>query len=191
MTAVAAFVAAHWRAIAIAVPVVLLAALLWIRTDQRDDARLERDQARAEAALERAERKAFAEKVRATAEQLRGAAAATALRVERVQDQVTEEVSHAYQIRLAELRERVAALQLLERQSGADRAHPGRGADAMPGLPGAAGGPDDPAAAPGLPAFGLEAAAIATAQAIQLDELQRWIRRQQAIDRTPEPAPRE
>src|ERR1043165_641736 len=187
---VASFVGRHWRLILTATVIAALGIMLAIRTGQRNHARVERDQARAETRLVRAEFATFAAQVRATAERVRSTYAQNALRVEREQSQVTEEVSHDYQTRIADLNRRVAALRLRTAPGGAN--HGGPGGDRYPGLPDAAGRFDAAAAQAGLPAaelgaggLSLEDAIIATEQAIQLDELIRWVRRQEAIVRTP------
>jgi hypothetical protein len=186
----ASFIGRHWRLIAAAIPIIVLSIMLVVRTGQRNHARLERDAARAEVGRVVAEAARFAADVRATAERVRSTYAANALRVEREQSQVTEEVSHEYQTRIVDLNRRVAALRL--RAAGASGANPGGAAgDRYPALPDAAGGSDAAAAQAGLPAPGglpLDDAITATEQAIQLDELIRWVQRQAAIVRTPPPA---
>lgn len=178
LRAAGAFFAKHWRVIAAVVPILVLALTLHIRTGQRDDARQERDLIAAQAV-------AFAADVRATAERVRSTYAQNALRVEREQTQVTEEVSDEFQARIADLHRRVAALRLRTSPGGADPG--GAAGDRHPGFPDAAGGTDAAAAQAGLPAPGLslQDAIVATEQAIQLDELIRWLTRQMAIVRTP------
>lgn len=183
------FGAKHWKLILVGAGVALLAIMLLIRTHQRDDARHQRDTARAETRAAIAEMHAFADRVRAATAQVQRTYAANALRVEREQNQISQEVSDAYQTRIADLNGRAAALRL--RAGGAATADPGgAGAGRNAGLPDAAGGAHATAAQNGLPAGGglaLEDAIVATEQAIQLDELQGWLRRQQAIVRTPPP----
>jgi hypothetical protein len=182
------FAGKHWRAIAIAVPILVLAIMLHVRTGQRNEARLERDQARAATRLVEAELTAFAANVRATAAAVQRTYAQNALRVEREQAQATEEVSHDYQTRISDLHRRVAALQLRTGAGAQAAADPGGAAgDRYSALPDAAGGSDASAAQAGLPATGLSLAdaVVATEQAIQLDELISWVQRQQTIVRTP------
>lgn len=112
-------------------------------------------------------------------------AEANAARVQREQEIITDEVSRDYQVRLADLRLRFERL-----QSDAARADPGRSDPAhLPGLSGAAGRAH--AAPPGdrLPAaLSLEAALIASEQALQLAALIEWVERQQGVRFSPEPA---
>jgi hypothetical protein len=168
MSAASAFILRHWRgAIGIAA-IALLAALLVVRTGQRDEAR---------AALARSEqaRILFAEQVRARTSEAARRFAEKARLEEQARNQISQEVSSDYQNRMADLRRRIDALRL---RGEADRADPDRaGAARLPGLPGAAGGPD---AAAGDHRLSLAERIAATEQAIRLEELQRWIRRQQA-----------
>ena len=155
-------------AIAALLILLLLVALLHIRTGQRDAARASLEQARADHEL-------FAERVRAESERAARRFADQARRTERAQQTASQEVSRDYQQRISDLSRRLAALQL---RPAPDRAHPGGAAGAdLPGLPGTAGGFDAAAGACRLP---LPDAALATEQAIRLEELQRWVRRQQA-----------
>ncbi|WP_114954328.1 hypothetical protein [Sphingosinicella terrae] len=157
-------------AVAALLVVLLLAALLHVRTGQRDAARASLENVRAENAL-------FAERVRAESERAARRFADQARRTERAQQTASQEVSRDYQQRISDLRRRLAALQL---RPAPDRAHPGGagGGGDLPGLPGAAGGSDAAAGACRLP---FPDAALATEQAIRLEELQRWVRRQQAV----------
>lgn len=168
----------HWKVILVGATIALLSIMLFIRTGQRDVAR-----AQTRAAI--AEMHAFADRVSAATAQVQQTYAANALRVEREQTQINEEVSDAYQSRIADLNRRVAALRLRAGTAAADPGGTGTGGYA--GLPDAAGGAHATAPEAGLPASGLalEDAIIATEQAIQLDELQNWLRRQQAINREP------
>ena len=157
------FLARHWQAVAGLAVAALLAALLAIRTGERDDAR-------AALAAERQAHVLFAERVRARAEQIRADFTAYARRVERDRNRITQEVSNDYQTRLAALR----ADHDRRLRAAPPRAHPGgaRRPD-LPGLPGAAGRPD--AAAPPVDEFACRA------NSLQLDFLQRWVREQQRI----------
>lgn len=112
--------------------------------------------------------KASAEARRRNAEQV--------LRIERDQDTITQEVSRDYQDRIAELNRRIAALRLRPSTGNQGSA---RNPEAGP-VPESPGGADDPAQDSGL---STEERIIATEQAIQLDALQQWIRRQQGVNR--------
>lgn len=164
-----AFALRRGPAIAALLVVLVLAALLHIRTGQRDAARAAFEQARANHDL-------FAERVRGESERAARRSADQARRAERDQQHASQEVSRDYQQRISDLRRRLAALQL---RPAPDRAHPGgAGGGDLPGLSGAAGGSDAAAGTCRLP---LPDAALATEQAIRLEELQRWVRRQQAL----------
>ncbi|HEY5713306.1 MAG TPA: hypothetical protein VIT38_15530, partial [Allosphingosinicella sp.] len=125
-------------------------------------------------AREKAAAALFAAQVRAAAEHIRADMAARALDVERRQTQVTKEVSNEYQNRIRDLDRRVAALRLRERTAAENPGGAGRPAG-LPVLPDAAGGPD---AAAGDHGLSLQQRVIATEQAIRLEELQNWVRRQ-------------
>jgi hypothetical protein len=129
-------------------------------------------------ALFHKEQSAFRETIanvrRATA-QAKADDAAHALKVERDQTNRTQEVSSEYQARLADLRRRYDALRMQPGPAKVGLGNSGGGGAApVPGLPEPAGGPDA-AAAPDR--FNAEA------NALQLEELQRWIREQQAVPR--------
>jgi hypothetical protein len=161
----ALFLIRHWQAVLGLAAAAILTALLAIRTDQRDDAR-------AALAVERQANALFAGRVRARAEQIRADFTAYARRVERHQDQVTQEVSNDYQTRLAALR----ADHDRRLRSPAPRANPGgTGPAGLPDLPGPAGRAD--AAAPPADEFACRA------NSLQLEYLQRWVREQQRVER--------
>lgn len=113
----------------------------------------------------------FAERVRSTAESLRARALARARAVEQRQQVISQEVSHAYEMRIADARRRAAALRL---RAGEGRTNPGRGGDGLPSAAGTTGEPDGSAADSGL---SLDERLIATEQAIRLEELQNYVRR--------------
>jgi hypothetical protein len=93
------------------------------------------------------------------------------------QQSINERTAHDYEARLAAARARADQLRV-QHQSAA--AHPGNGtAAAVPGLSAASGGPAEAARKDGLPAGD---ALTATEQAIQLDELIKWIQRQHEVD---------
>jgi signal transduction histidine kinase len=115
--------------------------------------------------------------VRAAAEQARAADLANARRVLADQAQINERTSHDLETRLADARARAEQLRI-ETARGA--AAPGdRGAAPVPGLSVAAG---QPAQAPGQDRLPPADALTATEQAIQLDELIKWVRRQHSVD---------
>lgn len=93
--------------------------------------------------------------------------------IEQARGQITNEVSNAYQKRLAGLRARYDSL----RAAPENPAGCGAGTD-LPSLPDPAGGPDAAAAPDRLPC---PTALIATEQAMQLEALQAWLREQQAV----------
>lgn len=108
---------------------------------------------------------------------------ANVIRVERTQTQVNEETSNDYQKKLADLRRRADALRL---RRPATAANPGGGGKPrVSGVPDAAGGPDGASGENGFPDGRLDAAdaLIASEQALRLQALQEWVRRQAAIDR--------
>ena len=126
------------------------------------------------------ERAAYAATVtnyRAAAERARAADAANLQRVAAEQRAISERTSDDYQARLA------AAHALAGRLRGATAAAPADpradGTAPMPRLPTAAGGTAQGSGQDGLP---VADALIATEQAIQLDELIRWVRAQAQVD---------
>jgi hypothetical protein len=130
--------------------------------------------------LYRGEQAAFARTVadyRATAEAARLADRAAADRAAAEQRAISERTNDAYQDRLADARARAERLRLETPTTPADP-HRG-GATAMPRLPAAAGGPDQATGQDGLPR---EDRLTATEQAIQLDELIKWIKEQASVD---------
>jgi hypothetical protein len=133
--------------------------------------------------LYRGEQAAFAgtvANVRAAAEQARAADRANAERVRADQARINERTSHDFQARLADARSRYAAAPgQLRGEAARGPANPGGGpAAAMPRLSVAAGGA---AQSPGQDGFPKSERLIATEQAIQLDELIKWIRKQAAV----------
>lgn len=132
--------------------------------------------------LYRGEQSAFAGTVanyRSAADQARAADQANADRVISQQRAINERTANDFQVRLADARARADRLRL---QSQSPGANPGNRPDApVSGLSAAAGG-----AAQGADPDRLSRsdALIATEQAIQLDELIGWIRRQHAIERS-------
>jgi Tfp pilus assembly major pilin PilA len=118
---------------------------------------------------------------RRAADQTRAADEANAERVAAEQRTISERTSHDYETRLADARARAAdAAQRLRGEAAAAATDPrDRRTAAMPDLSAAAGG--TPQAA-GQDRLSPEDALTATEQAIQLDELIEWVKRQAAID---------
>ena len=113
--------------------------------------------------------------VRAAAEQARQADLANAARVRADQDDINERSKDEFESRIAAAR--AAAERLRAGQAAAADPGHGRGA-AVPALPAASGGI---AEIPGQDGFPDKDRLIATEQAIQLDALIEWTRRQHAV----------
>jgi hypothetical protein len=126
--------------------------------------------------LYRAEQAAHAGTVanyRAAAEAARAADRANAERVAAAQHAINERISHDFEARLAAAR--ISADRL--RREGNAPAHPGGGGNPpVPGLSAAPGGPAQAAGENGLPDR-----LVATEQAIQLDELIKWVKAQAQV----------
>jgi hypothetical protein len=113
---------------------------------------------------------------RAAADDARAQDRANAERVAAEQREINERTTNDFQTRIAAAR---AAADRLRLQSQA-AAHSGAGgSEAVPGLSAAAGGPAQGSGEDRLPPSD---ALTATEQAIQLDELIKWVRRQHAVD---------
>jgi hypothetical protein len=124
---------------------------------------------------------------RAAAAQARANDAANAERMRAVQAAINQETQDAFQIRLADARTRAERL----RFDAKDPADPRSGRAApVPGLPASAGSAAQGAGEDRLPAAQLNYsdALIATEQAIQLDELIQWVRKQHAVEPSAEPS---
>ena len=166
----------NWQGIAgIAMSLVLLAML----TVQKLEAiRWQKESARFEM-LYRDEQAAFAVTVanaRTAADAVRAADRANADRVIAEQRTITERTSHDFEARLTAVRAHADRLRL-DAEGPAD---PGAGRNAaVPGLPAAPGNLAQGAREDRLPATD---ALTATEQAIQLDELIKWVRAQAAVD---------
>ena len=91
------------------------------------------------------------------------------------QKRISEERTHAYRDRIAALDARVAELRRGRGKTG----NGGGGAAGVSPAGNASGGADAAAAGDG---FSLELRAIATRQAIRLDELQKWVKSQGQVD---------
>jgi hypothetical protein len=124
---------------------------------------------------------------RAAAETARAADRAAAERVRAEQAAINERSRNDLQTRLADARARYAAELGRLQQHAESAAHPGSGGAApVPGLSAAAGGAHQAPSQDRLPA---SEALIATEQAVQLDELISWVRRQHSIDPNAAPPP--
>ena len=124
------------------------------------------------------EQAAFATTVanyRSAIAQARADDAANAERVRNAPAQINQETANAYEIRLADARARAERLRL-DSEGPADRG--GGGGAPVPGLSAAAGSAAE-SAEDRLP---VADALTATEQAIQLDELIGWVRRQHQVD---------
>lgn len=151
------------------------AALLWL-VQSRDHWR---DRAHSSEQLYRAEQAAHAATVagyRAAAEQARREDAANVARVKAEQAAINERTENDYEIRIAAARARAGELR---REGAGAPTHPGTvGSTSVPGIPAAAA---RAAEAAGEDRFSGADRLIATEQAIQLDELVKWVRSQAAI----------
>jgi hypothetical protein len=112
---------------------------------------------------------------RAAADKARADDLANAARVKAEQQQITQEVSHDYESRLADARKRADDLRL--RLADQANSRPS-GTAQLPALPDAAGRSDE-APADGFP---VSERLLATEQAIQLNELISWVARQGKVD---------
>jgi hypothetical protein len=114
---------------------------------------------------------------RVAAGQARIADQANAQRVAAEQQAISERTSNDYEARLAAAR--TLAQRLRDAAAGAAADPGGRAAASVPGLSSAAGGPVEAARQDRL---SLADRQLATEQAIQLDELIKWIRAQAKVD---------
>jgi len=132
--------------------------------------------------LYRQEQSAFAETVantRAAADQARAADKANADRVAAEQQSINQRTANDFEARLSAARARADQLRSQSRASADSGA---RGSAPVPGLPAPAAGPAQAARESRLPAAD---ALTATEQAIQLDELIKWVRSQAPVDNNP------
>jgi hypothetical protein len=114
---------------------------------------------------------------RAAADEARATDKANAERVATEQRQINERTAHDYETRLADARALARRLRGGAASAAADSGH--RGIQPVPGLPAPAGGVAETAGEDRLPQSD---ALTATEQAIQLDELIRWVKAQAAVD---------
>ena len=129
---------------------------------------------------------------RRAAEAARAEDRANAARVTAEQQTINERTQHDFQTRLADARATAARLAAERLRAGPAAAHPrGGGTAPVPGLPAAPGGAPQAASDNRLPDDRLPepAALTATEQAIQLDELIAWVRKQAAVDPNKAPEP--
>lgn len=156
------------------------AALLWL-IQSRDHWR---DKARSNETLYRAEQAAHAATVanyRAAAEQARHDDATNLARVKADQTRINERTQDDFESRIDAAR---ADARRLRRQASSAATDPGaRRAAPMPAVPAPAGGVGEGAGKDRLPESD---ALTATEQAIQLDELIKWVRAQAAVPVTAE-----
>jgi hypothetical protein len=133
--------------------------------------------------LYRQEQSAFAVTVadtRAAATQARAADQANASRVAAEQASINQRTKNDFEARISAARTAAGGRLQLKPQAAAD---PGDGGGSpMPGLPAAAGSPAQVSDKDRLPH---DDALIATEQAIQLDELIKWVRSQATVDNNP------
>jgi signal transduction histidine kinase len=114
---------------------------------------------------------------RTAADAARAADQANAQRAAAAQTKISQETSDEFETRLAAAR---AAAERLRVEASAAAADPGRrGAAPVPALPAAAGGPAQTTGQDGL---SVADRLSATEQAIQLDELIKWVKAQVAVD---------
>ena len=155
-----------------------LAALLLL---QKGETRRWRKQSGKYEQLYRAEQSAFAQTVanyRAAAEAARAADKAAAERVRAEQAAINQRTRNAFETRLADARARAGRLRVQATGNSADFGT-GR-AEAMPGLPVTASRSAQTAGQDRLPDSDR---LIATEQAIQLDELIKWVKAQAGVER--------
>ena len=126
---------------------------------------------------ERAAHQATVANVRAAVERARIADAANAARVRAEQTAINERIRNDYESRLAAAR--AAAVRLRRPTEAAGASARGGGAAPVPGLSATSAGADQAA---GEDRFPDADRLIATEQAIQLDELIKWVRAQAKVD---------
>ncbi|MFP5329684.1 MAG: hypothetical protein ACLGHC_06050 [Alphaproteobacteria bacterium] len=127
-------------------------------------------------ASERSAHAATVANYRAAAERARREDAANAARVKAAQDAINERTVSEFETRIAAAR---ASARRMRADDPASRRTGGSSATPLPGLPAPAGGVAQAASEDGL---SRSDRLTATEQAIQLDELIKWVRRQSAVD---------
>ena len=172
----------NWQGLAgIAVALALLAML----TVQKLEAVHWKKQSESFEHLYHQEQAAFATTVanyRVAADQARAEDKANAERVRSAQASINQETKNAYETRLADARARADRLRV-GAQTPTDRSNGGTAP--VSGLPATAGIAAEGAGEDRLPAAD---SLTATEQAIQLDELIRWVRKQHDVDPNAEPS---
>ena len=131
------------------------------------------------------EQAAFATTVanyRAAADRARADDQANAERIRSAQATINQETKDAFEARIADVRARADRLRV-DFETTTNRG--GRRAAPVPGLPAAPGSATESAGQDRLPAAD---ALTATEQAIQLDELIKWVRAQRSVDPNAEPS---
>jgi hypothetical protein len=166
----------NWQGIAGIAASLALGLLLLI---QKGETRHWKKQSASFEQLYRSEQSAFSTTVanyRAAADQARAADEANVKRVAADQAAINQRTEHEFEARIAAARADAQRLRV-RAEAAAD---PGAGRDSsMPGLSAAAGSASQGARQDRLPDTDRE---LATEQAIQLDELIKWVRAQAAID---------
>jgi hypothetical protein len=125
---------------------------------------------------ERATHAATVANVRAAADQARRADAANAARVKAEQAAINERTENDFESRIAAARAAAGRL-----RSAAETATVARNGGTAP-VPGLSSAPKGPAEGAGENRFSAEERLIATEQAIQLDELIKWVRAQAGVE---------
>jgi hypothetical protein len=172
------FALGHWKGVLIALAFAGLGLKLLAA---QGDARHWQKESDRFASLYHAEQSSFALTVagyRAAAEKARADDLANARRVETQQSAISQEVSHDYQARIADLRARYDALRLRNGSTPANTS--GGGTAHLPQASGSASGTDAPAAQEGFP---LDDRLTCSLQAEQLDALISWQEGQAAVPR--------
>jgi hypothetical protein len=152
---------------------------------QKGDTRHWRKHAERQEQLYRAEQGRFVETVanyREAAEAARAADRANAARVAAAQTKINERTANDYQTRVAAARTRADELRRKAASAPADPS--GRRSAPVPALPAPARRAAESAVESRLPP---PDALIATEQAIQLDELIKWVKAQAALSTNPDP----
>lgn len=116
---------------------------------------------------------------RAAADEAKRLDAANVARVQAQQTQINQESTDAYQKRLADAR---AAADRLRAQLAASTHSGSRSRAPVPSVSAPAIGPNEAAGQDGLPPLSIDDRLTATTQAIQLDELIKWVSKQANVD---------
>ncbi|MFV0642936.1 MAG: hypothetical protein ACK5NN_00295 [Sphingomonadaceae bacterium] len=143
----------------------------------------QRDAARAELRAEQARHEAVVASYRQVAIAAQMQAERKAARAEAEQRRISEEVTHDYETRLADLRSRAARPERLHAPGRAATDSGGSGGVDMSQISHAASGADETAGEDGFscPAMSASDRLIASEQALQLDALIAWVRQQAGV----------